>query len=718
MAFNGSGTFLINTAGQPVVSGTVISSTAFNALTADLATGLSTAITKDGQTTVTANIPMSTYKFTGLGVGSAAGDSANLSQVQSTVTKLLTSVSGTDTITAVGAPVVAAYAAGQMFYFVATGDNTGAVTLNIDSLGAKAVTRDGSVALAAGDIKSGEVVVVVYDGTRFQVVSQLNSAGNATFANVSITSALNVGGVATFTANPVLSGGTANGVLYLNGSKVATSGSALTFDGTNLAVGASPGFYGAQVATAGSISITGGNLLKLWNTGGTGVGGISSPGTDTIAFGLGASFTEGMRLTTTGLGIGTSSPNGRLDVASGNLFITQDFELNWHSAGTKRSQIIGDSSNNLKFSNRVGGVLTNTMTLDGSGNLGLGVSPSAWETANSVRALQLNGGNVSSFSNAYIWVGQNWYRDSAGAERYVNTAAATKYQQAFGAHQWYTAPSGTAGNAITFTQAMTLDASGNLLVGNTTQLLFTNKELNVNAASGSAGFALATGGTARLYMTGSSSDGNITTKGAIPLLFGTNETERARITSGGAFLVGTTSPFSGNANTFNSVGVTGSDWALVGSHTASNLNVRCILASAPNYSGNDGYFFIGNRSTGDRIYIRTSGDIENTNGTYGTISDQRLKQDIVDAPSQWNDLKAVRFRKYRLKDDVQADSNAPALLGVIAQELEQVCPGLVQGDELKTVKSSILLMKAAVALQEAMARIEQLEAKFAALETK
>ena len=200
MAYNGSGTFLINTAGQPVVAGTVISSTTFNSLTADLATGLSTVITKDGQTTVTANIPMASFKFTGLGVGSAAGDSANLSQVQSTVTKLLTSVSGTDTITAVGAPVVAAYAAGQMFYFVATGDNTTSVTINIDGLGAKAVTRDGSVALVAGDIKSGEVVVVVYDGTRFQVVSQLNSAGNATFANVSITSALNVGGVATFSA--------------------------------------------------------------------------------------------------------------------------------------------------------------------------------------------------------------------------------------------------------------------------------------------------------------------------------------------------------------------------------------------------------------------------------------------------------------------------------------------------------------------------------------
>ena len=100
MSYNGSGTFVINTAGQPVVSGTVISSTAFNALTADLATGLSTAITKDGQTTPTANIPMGNNKITGLAVGTAATDAANLSQVQSTAAKLVNSVSGADTITA------------------------------------------------------------------------------------------------------------------------------------------------------------------------------------------------------------------------------------------------------------------------------------------------------------------------------------------------------------------------------------------------------------------------------------------------------------------------------------------------------------------------------------------------------------------------------------------------------------------------------------------
>ena len=74
MSYNGSGTFNINTSGQPVVGGTVISSTAFNALTADLATGLSTAITKDGQTTVSANIPLNGFKITGLGGPSVAGD--------------------------------------------------------------------------------------------------------------------------------------------------------------------------------------------------------------------------------------------------------------------------------------------------------------------------------------------------------------------------------------------------------------------------------------------------------------------------------------------------------------------------------------------------------------------------------------------------------------------------------------------------------------------
>jgi hypothetical protein len=187
MAYNGSGTFVINTAGQPVVPNTVISATAFNALTADLANGLSTCITKDGQTTPTANIPMGNNKITGLAAGTAGTDAANLSQVQGSTAKLLQSVTGTDTITAAMVPALTSYSAGQMFYFVAAGDNTGAVTINIDSLGAKSVTRDGSTALVAGDITNGKVVVIVYDGTRFQL---LNS--NA-FTNLYVSGNLGVG---------------------------------------------------------------------------------------------------------------------------------------------------------------------------------------------------------------------------------------------------------------------------------------------------------------------------------------------------------------------------------------------------------------------------------------------------------------------------------------------------------------------------------------------
>jgi len=173
MSFNGSGTFVINSTGQPVVTNTVISSTAFNALTADLATGLTTTLTKDGQTTATANIPMGTFKFTGLGAGSAATDSANYGQLQTAVqnsTGSFLTVSGTDTITATVTPSLTAYAVGQTFKFIAAATNTGAVTINISALGAKSIVKNGSTALAAGELVSGAMYQIVYDGTNFQLI--------------------------------------------------------------------------------------------------------------------------------------------------------------------------------------------------------------------------------------------------------------------------------------------------------------------------------------------------------------------------------------------------------------------------------------------------------------------------------------------------------------------------------------------------------------------
>lgn len=80
----------------------------------------------------------------------------------------LGSVAGTDNITGTLTPTLTAYRAGQEFKFVAAGGNTGAVTLNVDGLGAKAVTK-GTTALTAGELSSGFAYNVIYDGTRFQI---------------------------------------------------------------------------------------------------------------------------------------------------------------------------------------------------------------------------------------------------------------------------------------------------------------------------------------------------------------------------------------------------------------------------------------------------------------------------------------------------------------------------------------------------------------------
>ena len=199
MSYNGSGTFNINSAGQPVVSGTVISSTAFNALTSDLATGLTTALTKDGQTTPTANITLGGYKITNLAAGTAAADAVRFSQVQSGSTNTYITAAGADTITGTVTPTLTAYTTGQQFSFVAAGTNTTAVTLNIDGVGAKAVTRAGTTALAAGDILTGQVALVEYDGTQFQLLDP-----NA-FTNLRVSGTLGVTGVTTLTGAATLS---------------------------------------------------------------------------------------------------------------------------------------------------------------------------------------------------------------------------------------------------------------------------------------------------------------------------------------------------------------------------------------------------------------------------------------------------------------------------------------------------------------------------------
>jgi hypothetical protein len=101
---------------------------------------------------------------------------------------------------------------------------------------------------------------------------------------------------------------------------------------------------------------------------------------------------------------------------------------------------------------------------DTAGNLGLGVTPSAWNTA--IKAIDMNTtGGAFAFTDS-MQIAYNTYFDSAGY-KYKTTNSAARYQVGQGAHFWYTAPSGTAGNAISWTQALSLTAVGNLLLGGT-----------------------------------------------------------------------------------------------------------------------------------------------------------------------------------------------------------------------------------------------------------
>ena len=103
------------------------------------------------------------------------------------------------------------------------------------------------------------------------------------------------------------------------------------------------------------------------------------------------------------------------------------------------------------------------LTADDAGNLGLGVTPSAWGSG--ITVLEMPNSGFLAFASSSGNISTNTYFDTA--YKYKATAAAARYGQAAGAHVWHNAPSGTAGNPITWTQAMTLDNNGDLGIGNT-----------------------------------------------------------------------------------------------------------------------------------------------------------------------------------------------------------------------------------------------------------
>lgn len=346
------------------------------------------------------------------------------------------------------------------------------------------------------------------------------------------------------------------------------------------------------------------------------------------------------------LGVGTSSPAALLHLSSGNgtkaiWGTTRSFTVNrnWQVAVDEYAE----GQFTITPSTTLGGTTFTTpaIRVDSSGNLGLGVAPSASNASTSFE--MVNGSTlfartvVPQFGLMVNAVG-NWYEAT-----YKTAAAANMYLLAGGQHQWYNAPSGTAGNPITFTQAMTLDASGNLLVGGTSSLGYRSQI-----------FSATNGYTQALVQTSAFSSGNLsgtvyagyydgssitdmasirggkenTTSGNYGgmLAFytrpnGGGDTERARIDSSGNLLVGLTGTVSyldGKINSSSS-----SAPAFCGK-TSAGSGYYTNVAWNDATSGDNAFILFGTETTfttrGSITYNRAGGLV-----AYNVTSDYRAK---------------------------------------------------------------------------------------------
>jgi len=210
------------------------------------------------------------------------------------------------------------------------------------------------------------------------------------------------------------------------------------------------------------------------------------------------------------------------------------------------------------------------------------------------------------------------------------------------------------------------------------------------------------------------------------MLFATNGTERMRIDSAGNVGIGLDGGY--KLDVLNTIANVVSARFTTTAAAAQSYGPIIVLTNDPNDTTR--YLLAGGSPSVNRFVIYSNGNIKNQNNSYTGISDEKLKENIVDAGSQWDDIKALRVRKYSFKEEKASE---PTQIGVIAQEVEAVgMSGLVYetadqetaedgsfvdtGEVTKTMKYSILYMKAVKALQEAMIRIETLERRLTALE--
>jgi len=447
-----------------------------------------------------------------------------------------------------------------------------------------------------------------------------------------------------------------------------------------------------------------GNYVIKNQTGGTTPVVISTGGN----FGVGTTSPAGVG---GALGLHVNGPSGAStsvritngDTGSTATDGTAIFVGNAAGAGTTSLNIYNYESSPIAM--YTGG--TERLRLDSAGNLGLGVTPSAWLSTS--KAIQIGAQGVIEYRANATSIAMNAYYD--GAWKYIGSNAASLYYQYLNSHVWNIAPSGTAGNAITFTQAMTLDASGNLGIGTTSPAVSNYRSL-VMDSSVACVYMQRVSGTEEFTIY---SDAGITALSTVtnPLTFSTNGSERARITSGGELLVGTTSSGigTGRVTSYNTGGAT---FAAIFANTSGSSASQPIVRSyhfESNSTTSATHYEFTNRSVGIVGTIACTGSAT----AYNTSSDYRLKNTIAPMTGALAKVALLKPCTYKWNAD---GSNGE---GFIAHELAEVVPQAVTGEKdavdadgnpkYQGIDTSFLVATLTAALQEAVAEINSLKAR-------
>ena len=344
---------------------------------------------------------------------------------------------------------------------------------------------------------------------------------------------------------------------------------------------------------------------------------------------------------------------------------------------------------------------TEALRVNSAQNMGLGATPSTWtvfkalEVGAAGTGLAGAAGQPVMFSNCYFNAG--W--------KYAANGFAANYDQSAGQHRWFNVASGSANAAITFTQAMTLDANGNFMVGATSN---GGGRVEVKqAATNESGiwvYSSSTDSNGRFYCDNSAvgiAASFSSTGSFLPIVFRTSATERARITSGGDFLVGTTTASSSLTNGFNAVQTTGATYISVGHSSGTG----------------SGSWYSSFSLNGTQIGVISQNGT--TGVTYSTTSDYRLKENVQPMQGALATVAQLKPVTYTWKADGSAGQ------GFIAHELAEVVPDAVTGEKdavnedgsikPQGIDTSFLVATLTAAIQELNAKVEAQAAEIAAL---